>query len=303
MIERKFVNQNIKEFEIKEYIKTNLQRVGLSDVKLQRTPLGEKIVISTSRPGLVVGRSGTNITKLTKDLKEVFKLENPQIEIEEVTSLGLDANIIAEMIANSLERFGISRFKGIAHKAMSDVLTAGALGIEILISGKVPSARAKTWRFYQGYLKKCGDIAVSKIRVAYSVAQLKSGTVGVKVSIMTPDTVLPDKIKIIREKEGLAKQVGEVKDASVQEELNEKVRELTGEKAKGLQSAAPDKALPKPRKGKQESEAGAKKTRKEPSDRPSKKKKEQRKTPEPADESTDVASVAASEEEEGKNEI
>ncbi|HJX05455.1 MAG TPA: 30S ribosomal protein S3 [Candidatus Nanoarchaeia archaeon] len=300
MIERKFVNQNIKEFEIKEYIRTNLQRVGLSDVKLQRTPLGEKIIISTSRPGLVVGRSGTNITKLTKDLKEVFKLENPQIEIEEVTSLGLDANIIAEMIANSLERFGVSRFKGIAHKAMSDVLTAGAFGIEILISGKVPSARAKTWRFYQGYLKKCGDIAVSKIRVAYSAAQLKSGTIGVKVSIMTQDTVLPDKIKIIQEKEGLVKQVEEVKDASFHEELKEKIMELTGEQSQDQSSAPPNKALPKKKKGKQGmKEAEAKKTKKEQLSPPDKKRREQEKTRGPPD----VASLAAPEEEERKNEI
>jgi small subunit ribosomal protein S3 len=244
LIERKFVNQNIKEFEIKEYVKSNLQRVGLSDVKLQRTPLGEKIIISTSRPGLVVGRSGTNITKLTKDLKEVFKLENPQIEIDEVASIGLDANIIAEMIANSLERFGISRFKGIAHKAMSDVLSAGAFGIEILIAGKVPSARAKTWRFYQGYLKKCGDIAVSKIKVAYAAAQLKSGTVGVKVSIMTPDTVLPDKIKLKKEEpETLekTKEFGEVKDASVQKEMHEKIGELAPKQ--GDDSAADESTL------------------------------------------------------------
>ena len=127
MIERKFVNQNIKEFEIKEYIRNNLSRVGLSDVKLQRTPLGEKIIISTSRPGLVVGRAGTNITKLTRDLKRVFKLENPQIEIEEVTSIGLDAGIIAEMIANSLEKFGTKRFKGIGHKAMSDVMRSAGI--------------------------------------------------------------------------------------------------------------------------------------------------------------------------------
>ena len=84
MIERKFISQHIKEFEIKEYVRENLSRVGLSDVKLQRTPLGEKIIISTNRPGLVVGRSGSNISKLTKDLKEKFHLENPQIEIEEV---------------------------------------------------------------------------------------------------------------------------------------------------------------------------------------------------------------------------
>jgi len=196
MIERKFINQKIKEFEIKEYIKNNLTRAGLSDVKLQRTPLGEKIIISTSRPGLVVGRSGANISKLTKDLKVVFGLENPQIEIDEVVSVGLDANIISEMIANSLERFGIARFKGIGHKAMQDVMNAGALGVEIVMSGKIPSARARSWRFNQGYLKKCGDIAVSQVKVAFAHANLKSGTVGIKVSIMTPDIILPDQIKV-----------------------------------------------------------------------------------------------------------
>ena len=231
MIERKFVNQNIKEFEIKEYIRNNLSRVGLSDVKLQRTPLGEKIVISTSRPGLVVGRSGTNITKLTHDLKQVFKLENPQIEIEEVTSIGLDPNIIAEMIANSLEKFGIARFKGIGHKAMADVMNAGAFGVEILIGGKVPSTRAKTWRFYQGYLKKCGDIAVSEIKVAYASAQLKSGTIGIKVSIMTPDTELPDRMHLIKDETEAVGKIEEVKDPAVKKEIEEKAKELENKKA------------------------------------------------------------------------
>jgi len=231
MIEKKFVNQNIKEFQIKEYIRNNLSRVGLSDVKLQRTPLGEKIIISTSRPGLVVGRSGTNITKLTKDLKQVFKLDNPQIEIEEVTSIGFDANIIAEMIANSLEKFSTTRFKGIGHKAISDVMSAGALGVEILISGKVPSARAKTWRFYQGYLKKCGDIAISQVRVAYTIAKLKSGVIGIKVSIMTPDTVLPDKIKILKEQDKLVEKVEEVKDKALEKEMQDKIKELEASQA------------------------------------------------------------------------
>jgi small subunit ribosomal protein S3 len=231
MIERKFVNQNIKEFEIKEYIRSHLSRVGLSDVKLQRTPLGEKIIISTSRPGLVVGRSGTNITKLTQELKQVFKLENPQIEIEEITAVGLDPNIIAEMIANSLEKFGIARFKGIGHKAMADVMNAGAFGVEILIGGKVPSTRAKTWRFYQGYLKKCGDIAVSQIKIAYASAQLKSGTLGIKVSIMTPDTVLPDRMHILEEEERDAGEAEEVKDEAVKKEMEDKIKEITSKGA------------------------------------------------------------------------
>ena len=277
MIERKFVSQNIKEFEIKEYIRNNLSRVGLSDVKLQRTPLGEKIIISTSRPGLVVGRAGTNITKLTKDLKRVFKLENPQIEIEEVTSIGLDASIIAEMIANSLEKFGTTRFKGIGHKAMSDVMSARALGVEILISGKVPSARAKTWRFYQGYLKKCGDIAISDVRVAYAVAKLKSGTLGIKVSIMTPDTELPDKITVAKEQEEVVEEVQEVKDKAVQKEMQDKVKEL-----EALPSGQPEPGA-EPKEEKKASVSGKSKPKKEPKQSKPKKSKQPKKS-EPATE-------------------
>nr|MCK4930035.1 hypothetical protein [Nanoarchaeota archaeon] len=108
----------------------------------------------------------------------------------------------------------------------SNVMSSGALGVEILISGKVPSARAKTWRFYQGYLKKCGDIAVSEVRVAYTVANLKSGTIGIKVSIMTPDTELPDKIIILKEQKELVEEFEEVRDEAVKKEMQEKVTEL-----------------------------------------------------------------------------
>lgn len=196
MIERKFVAQNIKEFQIQEYITNSLKNIGHSHTKMQRTPLGEKIIIYASRPGLIVGRKGESIKKLTQSLKKIFNLENPQIEISEVGNINLDAQIVAERIANSLERFGSSRFKGVGHKVMTDVMGAGAKGVEILISGKIPSARAKTWRFYQGYLKKSGDVAVSGVDIAYASAQLKTGTVGIKVSIMPPGLDLPDNIQI-----------------------------------------------------------------------------------------------------------
>ena len=200
MIERKFVAQRVKEFQIQEFIEENLKRVGHSHTKMQKTPLGEKIIIFASRPGLIVGRKGENIKKLTKTLKKKFDLENPQIEISEVENINLDARIVAERIANSLERFGTSKFKGIGHKTMEEVINSGALGIEILMSGKIPSARAKRWRFYQGYLKKCGDIALSGVKTAYATAQLKSGIIGIQVRIMPSDLKLPDDIELIEEK-------------------------------------------------------------------------------------------------------
>ena len=196
MIERKFIKQNMAEYRIKEFVRQQLSRAGLSDVKLMRTPLGEKIVVYASRPGLVVGRGGANISELTRALKAKFNLENPQIELEEVQNQFLDPNIVAEMITNSMEKFGSKRFKGIGYKALQDVMKSGARGVEIIISGKIPSARARSWRFYDGYLKKCGDIALTGVDISHALAKLKSGAVGVKVSIMPPTTKLPDDIEI-----------------------------------------------------------------------------------------------------------
>ena len=196
MIERKFVADKIKEFQIQEFIETTLKKVGHSHTKLVKTPLGEKIIIYASRPGLIVGRKGDNIKRLTKTLKKKFNLENPQIEISEIENPSLDPKIVAEKIANSLERFGTSKFKAIGHKTMSDVMNSGALGVEIVISGKIPSARAKSWRFYQGYLKKCGEVAISGVQHAYTQAQLKTGVIGVKISIMPPTVKLPDALRI-----------------------------------------------------------------------------------------------------------
>jgi len=209
MIEREFIKQKIREFQVEEFIRQNLKRVGHSRTKIHRTPLGEKIVIHATRPGLIVGRKGQNINKLTKTLKKRFNFENPQIEISEVENMNLDANIVAERIADSLERFGSTRFKGIGHKVMEDVMGSGALGIEIIISGKIPSSRAKSWRFYQGYLKKCGEAALLGVRKAYADAQLKSGTVGVQVRIMPPDIKLPDGVKILEEKQEVLEEVND----------------------------------------------------------------------------------------------
>ncbi|HIH37919.1 30S ribosomal protein S3 [Candidatus Woesearchaeota archaeon] len=200
MIEREFIKQNLKEHSVEEFVSRSLKRVGHSHTKMIRTPLGEKIVIFTSRPGLIVGRKGENIKKLTKALKKEFNLKNPQIEISEVEQYYLDAQIVAERIADGMERFDSSKFKAIGHKMMAEIMNAGAIGVEILISGKVPSARARVWRFYQGYLKKCGDVSIEGVKQAYTQAHLRSGTVGIQVRIMPPDVRLPDRISLITEK-------------------------------------------------------------------------------------------------------
>ena len=242
MIERQFISQKIKEFQIQEHIKSELAGTGFSHIEIQRTPLGEKVIIFTARPGLVVGRKGENIKKLTNLLKKRFKMENPQIEIGEISSPMLDANYVADKISATLVKFGSKRFKSIGYKTLQDILDHGALGAEIVISGKVPSARARSWRFKAGHLKKSGDISANKVKRSIATANLKSGTVGIKVSIMTPDIIMPDRVFIIDKNAELTEKkeetpkitIAEIKkeDEKAVEELKELVKEAKPKKTR-----------------------------------------------------------------------
>ncbi|MBN2881665.1 30S ribosomal protein S3 [Candidatus Woesearchaeota archaeon] len=237
MIERKIVAHKLKEFQIKEFIAGEFRNAGICAINLKKTPLGDKVVISTSRPGLIVGRKGKNIKQLTTTLKNKFNLDNPELEINEIKDIYLNAIIVSNTIASSLEKFGSQRFKGVAHTAMQHVLEAGAKGVEILVAGKVPSARARVWRFYQGYLKKSGDAAVTQVDIAYSRAELKTGTVGIKVSIMPGDAVLPDAVDFLD-----VKKVEEIVDEEIQKDVLTKSQDVEVKKEEPLPEAEVEKA-------------------------------------------------------------
>ena len=154
MEEKNVVKFKKEEFAVREYIKNSLGKGKISRIRIQYTPIGEKIIISTNKPGLIIGRNGEKIVELTKVLKNQFKLENPHIEIDEIIKPEFDAQIMADEIALGLEKFGPLKFKVIAYKALQKIMKEGALGAEIRLSGKLPSSRARHWRFAQGYLKK-----------------------------------------------------------------------------------------------------------------------------------------------------
>ena len=251
MIERKFVAEKKKEIQVHEDIGEFLDNDGYSKTKLVKTPLGEKVVIFASRPGLIVGRKGANIKQLTKSVKGRFNLDNPEIEIAEVPNPSLDADIIAEKIASYLERFGTQKFKAIGHKIMTEVMGAGALGIEIKISGKVPSSRAKTWRFYQGYLKKSGDVSVSGVRRSHKQAQLKTGIVGIQVRIMPPDTKLPDDISVLSAEQEAAQKPAEESRAAEAEAAAKDAEEKKQDEKKPKRKRSPSKKAAKPAKAKE----------------------------------------------------
>ena len=198
MEERKFINLKKEEYGIKSHIRKNLGKGKLSKLEIEYTPVGEKIIISTNRPGLIIGRKGEKINELTRILKYKFKLENPHIEINEIKEPLFDSQLVADEIALSLERMGNLKFKVIAYKKLREIMDAGALGCELRLTGKLPSERSRAWRFSEGYLKKAGD-SKKEVDRSQSTALTKTGIIGIKVAIMSPYARIYDKIDIDEE--------------------------------------------------------------------------------------------------------
>ena len=193
-VEKVFVAEKIKEHKIKEFISKDLAQAVISHSEIKRTPLGTRVVVHAMRPGLVIGAGGENIKRITEILKGRFKLENPHIEVKQVEVPELDASIMAQKIASLLERGYY--FKKIVYRVLDSILAAGARGVEIRISGKVPSERGKEWVFKKGYIRHCGETAKNDIDIGYATALQKPGIVGVKVRIMPPNVKFPDELLV-----------------------------------------------------------------------------------------------------------
>jgi len=190
-----FISESKKKTEIDEFLQKRLERAGYGGVTISNTPLGTHIVIYAMRPGLVIGRGGETIRDLARILEEKFEVPNPQISVSEMEIPELNAYVVASRIAGALQR-GI-HFRRAGYWALNRVMEAGALGVEIIISGKLRTDRSRYEKFRTGYLLKCGDPALKHIRKAEVHVQLKPGMFGVKVRIMPPDAKLPDKIQMV----------------------------------------------------------------------------------------------------------
>ena len=189
-----FIEEAIKKTEIDEFLQNRLERAGYGGVDIAKTPLGTHIVVYAMRPGVVIGRGGETIKDLASAL-EKFNLPNPQISVTEIEIPELNAYVIASRIASALRR-GV-HYRRSGYWALKQIMDAGALGVEIIISGKLRGQRSKYEKFRAGYLPKSGEPPLVYTRKAELHVQLKPGILGVKVRIMPPDAKFPDKITIV----------------------------------------------------------------------------------------------------------
>lgn len=248
-----FIEENVKHLEVKRFLQKELASVGWGRIDVSKTPLGVRVQIHSTKPGLVIGHKGATIQNLTRVLREKYTLDNPQIEVKQIDIPEFNARSMAQSVASALER-GI-QFRRAAYSAVKQIMNAGAQGVEIRIAGKITGERAKSEKFKAGFILHTGDMKYEVVEDAQVQARLKPGVLGVRVRLVPPQYVItPIKYKVLAEKKEEAPAAAPAEAAP----------EAKAEEAKPEEKPeAKEEAKPEEKKEEIEEEKPSKKSKKE----------------------------------------
>lgn len=179
--------------KLDEYLASTFFRAGYVGVDIAKTPLGTRIIIYADRPALLIGKRGETIRKLQNIFEKHFSIENPQVTIMGVENPELNARVMASRLAIALEK-GF-HFRRAAFITLRRIMAAGALGAEIVISGKLTTERAKFEKLRMGKIYRSGDQVNYLIDRAVANVLLIPGIYGIEVIITRPG-VAADHIEI-----------------------------------------------------------------------------------------------------------
>lgn len=174
-----FAGKLQEDLMVRNYIRSRLKRAGISRIQIDRTPKKAVITIHTSRPGIVIGKSGKEIAQLEEELKKVTA-KDVKILIHEIKRPELDSYLVAEAIASQLE--GRISFRRAMKQAITQAMRMGSEGIRVMCAGRLGGAEIARTEHY-----KDGRIPLQTIRadIDYATATARTiyGAIGVKVWI------------------------------------------------------------------------------------------------------------------------
>jgi len=177
--DKDFAGKLQEDLKVRTYIQNRLKKAGISKILIDRTPKRAVITIHTSRPGIVIGRSGKEISQLEEELRQITNKE-VKILIHEVKRPELDAYLLAENIAGQLE--GRMSFRRAMKMAITSAMRMGAEGVRVMCGGRLGGAEIARSEQY-----KEGRIPLHTLRADIDYAQATAntiyGTIGVKVWI------------------------------------------------------------------------------------------------------------------------
>ncbi len=174
-----------EDFKIRTYLKNRLQKAGVSRVVVERTAKQVRITINTSRPGVIIGAKGKDITQLEKELSKITN-KNVKILISEIKRPEHDATLVAENIAQQIE--GRISFRRAMKQSVSSCMRMGGLGIRVMCSGRLGGAEMSRVEQY-----KEGRIPLHTLRAdidyGTATAQTIYGSIGIKVWICKGEVI------------------------------------------------------------------------------------------------------------------
>jgi small subunit ribosomal protein S3 len=178
-----FLNSDL---EVRDFLKKRLSQASVSRIQIERTQGSANITIHSARPGLVIGKKGEDIERLRGEVTKMMGLPSVHINIEEVRKPELDAQLVAEGIAQQLERRIM--FRRAMKRSVQNTMRLGAKGIKINVSGRLNGAEIARAEWYRE-----GRVPLHTLRadVDYGFAEAKTtyGIIGVKVWIFKGEVI------------------------------------------------------------------------------------------------------------------
>lgn len=184
------LKNNYRNTELDEFLKEELKDAGFGGADIQKSPLGTRLTLYVTRPGLVIGRKGSGIRDLTSKLEVKFGLTNPQISVVEVEVPELNPKIMCNRLAQLIERG--TAFRRAALWTVNTIKNAGALGVEVTISGKLRSERAHFEKHSSGIIPKSGNMADRVVREGITHVLTKMGIMGIRLKIAIKNATPPE---------------------------------------------------------------------------------------------------------------
>ena len=184
------LKNNYRNSELDEFLKEELKDAGFGGADIQKSPLGTRLTLYVTRPGLVIGRKGSGIRDLTSKLEVKFGLTNPQISVVEVEVPELNPKIMCNRLAQLIERG--TAFRRAALWTVNTIKNAGALGVEVTISGKLRSERAHFEKHSSGIIPKSGNMADKVVREGITHVLTKMGIMGIRLKIAIKNASPPE---------------------------------------------------------------------------------------------------------------
>ena len=226
MSEKIFVEEGIKKVRMNEYFRNELERAGYGGMDIKRTPMGTQITVKVEKPGMIIGKDGKRIKRVTDEITRRRELDNPQIDVQPIDVPELNAQLMAHRLAKLIERGW--HFRRAGRSTLQRIMDMGALGCEITMSGKLKGPRGRMEKMVEGYIKHCGSVAEEIVDKGYAIAQKKAGVIGVRVKIVKPGVKIPDDfhIKVVtKEVEGEEGEKKEAKEEAEEKEAKEEEKE------------------------------------------------------------------------------